>query len=55
MKYILIEFTSGLKGQGYQVIENGVLTKLVDLSGKDIELPEVIEYKVINKKELDSI
>jgi len=55
MKYILIEFTSGLKGQGYQVIENGMVTKIVDLDGKDMELPEAIEYKVIGKKELDSI
>jgi uncharacterized protein YkvS len=55
MKYILIEFTSGLKGQGYQVIENGMVTKIVDLDGKDMELPESLEYKVVNKKELDSI
>lgn len=55
MKYILIEFTFGLKGQGYQVIEEGKEVRIVDLTGNDIKLPKVVEYKVVNGEELNSI
>ena len=55
MKYILIEFTFGLKGQGYQAIQNGEMIGIVDLTGKAIEFEGAIEYKVVNGKELDAI
>jgi hypothetical protein len=55
MTYILIEFTLGLKGQGYQVIENWELIKIVNLKGEDIQLPKIIEYNIVNGEELNNI
>ena len=55
MKYILIEFTLGLKGQGYQLIENGEMVGFVDLEGNQIIPPKVLEYKIVNGTMLDSI
>lgn len=55
MTYILIEFTLGLKGQGYQVIENGEMTNIVDLDGNQINLPKTVEYRVVNGEELNTI
>jgi len=55
MRYILIEFTFGLKGQGYQVIENGELIGFVGLDGQAIEVPKIIEYNIVNGNELESI
>lgn len=49
MQYIMIEFTFGYIGVGFQVIDdNGVVVDYVDTDGAHIDLPDVWESKVLD-------
>lgn len=50
MKYLRIEFTLGLKCEAYQELtEDGeMVTRYLDLDGKELSLPDVTESKVVN-------
>ena len=53
-EYVSIEFTSGLKGKAYLVVEDGNVLSFVDADGKTLDVPVICEYHVV-AAELDKI
>ena len=48
MEYYLCEFEYGYNGQFYQVLENNVLIKYIDLDCNDMILEGEYGYRIIN-------